>query len=53
MIDFDLVLRDPDDPAKILALYDSGDHAHPTDAGYKALADAIDLTLFRNREEPQ
>ena len=28
--------------------YDSGDHGHPTDAGYKALADAIDLRLFRN-----
>jgi lysophospholipase L1-like esterase len=49
-IDFDRVLRDPDDPARILALYDSGDHGHPTDAGYKALADAIDLKLFSNGE---
>ncbi len=47
VIDFDLVLRDPAAPSRILAVYDSGDHAHPTDGGYKALADAIDLRLFR------
>lgn len=46
VIDFDRVLRDPNSATRILALYDSGDHAHPTDAGYKAMADAIDLTLF-------
>jgi lysophospholipase L1-like esterase len=50
VIDFDQVLRDPHAPTKILPLYDSGDHAHPTDAGYKALADAIDLRKFRNTE---
>ena len=48
MIDFDKVLRDPNSPTRILAVYDSGDHGHPTDAGYKALADIIDLKLFRN-----
>ena len=48
VIDFDRVLRDPNSPARILALYDSGDHGHPTDAGYKAMADAIDLKLFKN-----
>jgi lysophospholipase L1-like esterase len=50
IIDFDRVLRDPDVPARILPLYDSGDHGHPTDAGYKALADAIDLRLFSDDE---
>jgi lysophospholipase L1-like esterase len=50
VIDFDRVLADPNSPSKILALYDSGDHAHPTDAGYAALANAIDLKLFRNGE---
>jgi lysophospholipase L1-like esterase len=30
-----------------LALYDSGDHLHPNDAGYKAMAEAIDLSLFK------
>ena len=49
MIDFDRVLRDPTSPTKIRALYDdSGDHGHPNDLGYNALANAIDLKLFRN-----
>jgi lysophospholipase L1-like esterase len=48
VIDFDRVLRDPNSPTRILMLYDSGDHGHPTDAGYKAMADAIDLKLFKN-----
>jgi len=53
MIDFDRVLRDPNSPSKILAVLDSGDHGHPTDAGYKALADAIDLRLFTDDEGRQ
>jgi lysophospholipase L1-like esterase len=51
VIDFDQVLRDPNAPTKILPSLDSGDHGHPTDAGYKALADAIDLKLFSKRGE--
>jgi len=47
VIDFDLLLRDPASPSKLLPFYDSGDHAHPNDLGYKAMADAIDLRLFR------
>jgi lysophospholipase L1-like esterase len=50
VIDFDRVLRDPNSPSKILARYDSGDHGHPTDDGYQALANAIDLRLFTNGE---
>lgn len=50
VIDFDRVLRDPDAPARILPLYDSGDHGHPTDAGYRALADSIDLRLFSDND---
>ena len=50
VIDFDQVLRDPNAPTKILPSLDSGDHGHPTDAGYKALADAINLKLFSKRE---
>jgi lysophospholipase L1-like esterase len=46
VFDFDLVLRDPGSPSRILPVYDSGDHGHPNDAGYKALADVIDLKLF-------
>ena len=47
VIDFDRVLRDPNSPSKILALFDSGDHGHPNDPGYQALADIIDLKLFK------
>jgi lysophospholipase L1-like esterase len=47
VIDFDAATRDPKDPKKLLAAYDSCDHLHPSDAGYKAMADAIDLNLLR------
>jgi len=46
VVDFDLAIRDPHHVARILAAYDSGDHLHPNDAGYKAMADSIDLSLF-------
>jgi lysophospholipase L1-like esterase len=49
VIDFDAVVRDPQHPARFLAGYDSGDHLHPNDAGYKAMADSIDLSLFKKR----
>jgi len=49
VIDFDAVVRDPGHPARFLPMYDSGDHLHPNDAGYKAMADAIDLSLFKKR----
>ncbi len=49
VIDFDAVVHDPTHPARILAIYDSGDHLHPNDAGYQVMADAIDLSLFRKR----
>ena len=45
--DFDKATRDPNDPKKFLAAYDSCDHLHPNDAGFKAMADAIDVSLFR------
>lgn len=47
VIDFDVATRDPQDPKKFLAVYDACDHLHPSDAGYKAMADAIDLGLFK------
>jgi lysophospholipase L1-like esterase len=31
----------------MLAAYDSGDHLHPKDAGYKAMGEAVDLALFK------
>jgi len=47
VIDFDAATRDPNDAKKLRAAYDSCDHLHPNDQGYKAMADAIDLNLFR------
>ena len=52
VIDFDKAIRDPINPAIIRAAYDSGDNLHPNDAGYRAMADAIDLSLFRERLKP-
>lgn len=43
VIDFDRATRDPADPLRMLPAYDSGDHLHPNDAGYQAMANAIDL----------
>ncbi len=47
IIDFDRVLADPAHPAAIAAAYDSGDHLHPNDAGYKAMGESVDLKLFQ------
>ena len=52
VIDFDKATRDPGDPKKFLAAYDSCDHLHPNDAGYKAMADAIDPALFSSPQAP-
>jgi len=46
VIDFDAIARDPAQPARLLASVDGGDHLHPSAAGYRMMADAIDLGLF-------
>jgi lysophospholipase L1-like esterase len=46
VIDFDRATSDPQHPTRLLAAYDTGDHLHPNDTGYKAMANAIDLSLF-------
>ncbi len=46
VVDFDAVVRDPQNPLKILPAYDSGDHLHLGDAGNKAVAESIDLKLL-------
>ncbi|WP_342317099.1 SGNH/GDSL hydrolase family protein [Lysobacter sp. FW306-1B-D06B] len=43
VVDFDAITRDPANPRRFLPAYDSGDHLHPGDAGYRAMAQAIDL----------
>jgi lysophospholipase L1-like esterase len=46
VIDFDAAIRDPTMPTRMKAPYDSGDHLHPRDEGYKAMAATINLALF-------
>lgn len=48
VIDFDRATRDPAWPTRLRPEYDSGDHLHPNDAGYEAMANAVDLSLFRS-----
>jgi len=43
VVDFDRLLRDPARPTRLRTEFDSGDHLHPGDAGYRAMADGIDL----------
>lgn len=46
VIDFEAAVRDSAKPRIMKAEYDSGDHLHPGDVGYKAMAEFIDLSLF-------
>ncbi|MFF4624173.1 SGNH/GDSL hydrolase family protein [Nonomuraea jabiensis] len=46
VLDFDAVWRDPDRPSRIREDFHAGDHLHGNDAGYQALTDSIDLSLF-------
>jgi lysophospholipase L1-like esterase len=47
VIDFDRAVRDPAAPLELAPAYDSGDHLHPNDKGYQAMANAINLAEFR------
>jgi lysophospholipase L1-like esterase len=52
VIDFDQMTRDPEHPERLLAAFDSGDHLHPTPAGYVAMAQGVPLSLFAASAEP-
>jgi lysophospholipase L1-like esterase len=47
VIDFDAVLRNPDHPSRLLPSFASEDNLHPNDLGYRAMANAIDLAIFK------
>ncbi len=47
VVDFDAALRDPAEPERLDPRLDSGDGLHPNLAGYRAMADAVDLDLLR------
>jgi hypothetical protein len=44
--DFDLVMRDPANPTRMLPACDSGDHLYPNDTDYQAMACSVDQQLF-------
>jgi lysophospholipase L1-like esterase len=46
VVDFEAATRDPEHPRQFRPGFNDGDHLHPNDAGYEAMADAIDLSLF-------
>ncbi|MFJ1469128.1 SGNH/GDSL hydrolase family protein [Massilia sp. YIM B02787] len=46
VVDFDAALRDPEQPSRLNPAYDSGDHLHPNDAGYRVMAQQVDLSLL-------
>jgi lysophospholipase L1-like esterase len=47
VVDFNKAIADPSDPNRILPAFDSGDGLHPNDAGYQAMANAINLMALR------
>ncbi len=46
VVDFEAATRDPEHPRQFRPGFNNGDHLHPNDAGYQAMADAIDLSIF-------
>jgi lysophospholipase L1-like esterase len=49
--DFDKAVQDPANPKQIKADYNIMDHLHPNDAGYKAMADSINLSIFTGQKK--
>ncbi|QJS11723.1 SGNH/GDSL hydrolase family protein [Streptomyces argyrophyllae] len=47
VVDFDKTLRDPYDPRRLRPEYDSGDHLHPSDLGYRTMAEVFDLGTLK------
>jgi lysophospholipase L1-like esterase len=51
VIDFDAAVRDSADPTRMLPAYNKGDNLHLNDAGYKAIAESIDLGLLAGNND--
>jgi lysophospholipase L1-like esterase len=49
VVDFDAATRDPANPRRLRPEFDPGDHLHPNDAGYRAMAEAVDLRIFGSK----
>ena len=46
-VDFDKAVRDPENPVSFAPGFDSGDHLHPSEKAYAAMAAAVPLALLR------
>lgn len=46
VLDFDKVVRDASHGDRLRPIYDCGDHLHPSPAGYRAMGEAVPLSLF-------
>lgn len=49
VVDFEAATRAPENPKRLRPEFDPGDHLHPNDAGYQAMAEAIDLSIFTGK----
>ena len=49
VVDYDAVTRDSANPKTFKVGFNDGDHLHPNDAGYKAMADSVDLGIFSGK----
>jgi lysophospholipase L1-like esterase len=49
VVAFDAVIRDPASPRQFRDGFNNTDKLHPNDAGYKAMADAVDLSMFASK----
>ena len=52
VIDFDAAVEDPANPKHLRPAYNTRDHLHPNDDGYKAMAAAVDLSIFSEEAKP-
>ncbi len=52
VVDFDKATQDPANPKQIRPTYNISDHLHPNDAGYKAMAEAVNLSIFTGAPAP-
>jgi lysophospholipase L1-like esterase len=49
VVDFEAATRDAANPKRFRADFDPGDHLHPNDAGYQAMANAFDVSIFTGK----
>jgi lysophospholipase L1-like esterase len=51
VVDYDKVTQDSANPKTFKATFNNTDHLHPNDAGYKSMADSVDLKIFTAKKK--